>query len=379
MPDVITEKRGGLSRLSNSLVALILGPILIVGAIALLWWNEGRAVQATLGLNEAAAQVVEADASGPSPDNAGKLVHVVGAATATDVIEDPAVGTSFTGQVTVARIAEMYQWDEDSDDNDNTTTYTYNRTWSDRAIDSSGFHYPDGHQNPEMPFSSTRASAPDAKLGGWPLDGGTLDRIDLTQDLRPTPPVGWKPSDNFLYRGDPGTPKIGDMRVRFQGLPSGTTISVLARQSSGGFAAYTASNGYSVELAAIGNHTSADLIQHQRQVEALTTWILRGVGWLVVFVGFASLMAPLSAIASFVPILGGLVRGAVGGFAFVLSVPVTFVVIALAWIFYRPLLGGGLLLAAAVLAVGLWFWHHRRTAARVATATAAAPAEQAPA
>jgi gamma-tubulin complex component 4 len=168
------------------------------------------------------------------------------------------------------------------------------------------------------------------------------------------------------------------MRVRYQGLPSGTTISVLAQQSSGGFAPYTASNGYSVALAAIGNHTAADLIQRQRQVEALTTWILRGVGWLLIFAGFAAFMAPLSAIASFVPILGGLVRGAVGGFAFVLSVPMTVVVIALAWIFYRPLLGGGLLLAAALLAGALWLWHHRRTAARVATA-AAPPAERAPA
>jgi hypothetical protein len=377
MPDVITENRGGLSRLSNSLAALILGPVLIIGAIALLWWNEGRAVQATVGLNEAATQVVEADSSGPSPANANKLVHVIGAATATDGIEDPAVGTSFAGQVTVARIAEMYQWDEDSDDNDNTTTYTYNRTWSDRAIDSSSFHYPDGHQNPEMPFFSTRASAPDAKLGGWPLDGGTLDKIDLKQDLRPTPPAGWKPSDTYLYRGDPASPKIGDMRVRYQGLPSGTTISVLALQSGNGFAAYMAKNGYSVELAAIGNQTAAELIQHQRQVEALTTWILRGVGWLVVFIGFASLMAPLSAIASFVPIVGGLVRGAVAGFAFVLSVPLTLVVIALAWIFYRPVLGGGLLVVAVLLAGGLWVWHHRRTAARVATT--AAPAARAPA
>jgi hypothetical protein len=377
MPDVVTEQHGGLSRLANSLGALVLGPILIIGAIALLWWNEGRAVEASIGLNEAAVRVVEAAPSGPTPQNAGKLVHVIGPATASDRIEDPAVGTSFGGQVTVARTAEMYQWDEDSDDNNNTTTYTYSRTWSDRAIDSSTFHYQEGHQNPQMPFSSTRASAPDARLGGWPLDGGTLDRIDLQQVLKPAAPQGWRAGDDYLYRGDPAAPKIGDMRVRYQGLPTGTTVSVLAQQSGSGLAAFTAKNGYTVELAAIGNHTAAELIQHQRQVEALTTWILRGVGWLLIFIGFASLMAPLSVAASFVPILGGLVRGAVAGFAFVLSVPLTLVVIALAWIFYRPLLGGGLLVAAAFLAGGLWAWHRRRTAARLATT--AAPAAKAPA
>lgn len=60
----------------------MIGPLLVIGAIALLWWNEGRAVQAIVGLKDAASQVVEAEASGPSPANDNKLVHVVGAATA---------------------------------------------------------------------------------------------------------------------------------------------------------------------------------------------------------------------------------------------------------------------------------------------------------
>jgi hypothetical protein len=60
----------------------LIGPLLVIGAIALLWWNEGRALQAIVGLKDAASQVVEAEASGPSPANDNKLVHVVGAATA---------------------------------------------------------------------------------------------------------------------------------------------------------------------------------------------------------------------------------------------------------------------------------------------------------
>jgi hypothetical protein len=60
----------------------LLGPLLIIVALVLLWWNEGRAVRAIVGLCEAASQVVEAPDSGPLPANDRKLVHVIGLATA---------------------------------------------------------------------------------------------------------------------------------------------------------------------------------------------------------------------------------------------------------------------------------------------------------
>ena len=56
-----------------------------------------------------------------------------------------------------------------------------------------------------------------------------------------------------------------------------------------------------------------------------------------------------------------------------LTVPVALVTIAIAWLVFRPLIGGGMLVLAAALLYGLWRWHHSRTAAHVA-AQAAAPA-----
>jgi len=81
MSDHFTEtaSKGFFSRVGNSLLGL--GPLLVIGAIVLLSCNEGRAVQAIVGLREAASHVVEAEASGPSPANDNKLVHVVGIAT----------------------------------------------------------------------------------------------------------------------------------------------------------------------------------------------------------------------------------------------------------------------------------------------------------
>ena len=383
MADHFTEttSQGFGSRLANSFAGLIIGPLLVIGAVVLLWWNEGRAVQAIVGLKDAASQVVEAEASGPSPANANKLIHVVGAATAHAPIQDGDVGITFTDQVAMARTVEMYQWKETKKEETNenlgggtttTTTYDYSREWSDEPIKSSEFKHPDGHENPEMPFRSKRFAASDAKLGGWKLDAGTLDRISYTQALTPSAPAGWTLSGDNYYRGDAASPKVGDMRVRYVGLPSGATISVLAMQSGDGFSLFTTKNGYQLELAAVGDHTAAELIEIKRKSEAILTWILRGVGTLVMFMGFAIFLAPLSTMAAVIPLLGGVVRGAVGLVALALAVPLSILVIAFAWLAFRPLIGAALILLAAAVGYGLWRWRKARAPALPPTAPAKA-------
>jgi hypothetical protein len=58
MTDHLTETstQGFGSRIGNSFAGLIIGPLLVIGAIILLWWNEGRAVQAIVGSKDAASQ-----------------------------------------------------------------------------------------------------------------------------------------------------------------------------------------------------------------------------------------------------------------------------------------------------------------------------------
>jgi hypothetical protein len=383
VPDHFTETstQGFASRFTNSLAGLVIGPLLVIGVVVLLWWNEGRAVQAIVGLKDAASQVVEAEASGPAPANENKLIHVVGAATAQAPIQDNDVGITFAGQVAVARTAEMYQWKETKKEDTQekmgggtttTTTYDYTREWSDDPINSSEFKYPDGHQNPEMPFRNRQFAASDAKLGGWSLDAETLGRVDYSQALTPDAPAGWTRSGDNYYRGDAASPKVGDMRVRYIGLPSGTTISVLAMQSGDGLAVFTTKNGYQVELAAIGNHSAAELIEGKRKAEALLTWILRGVGTALMFLGFAIFLAPLSTMASVIPIFGRIVGGAAALLALVIAVPLSILVIAFAWLAYRPILGAGLILLALAVGYGLWRWHKTRSGHVLATAPAKA-------
>ncbi len=382
-----TSRQGFFSRIMNSFLGILLGPVLVVGAIVLLSWNEGRAVQAIVGLNDASKAVVEASTF--SPANNGKLVHVVGKAQAAGPIEDSDLSLSFPDQVAVTRTVEMYQWKEKKDEKttDNTggsqtttTTYTYTREWSEDPIDSSNFAHPDGHENPQMPFATHKYAASDANVSGYALDDSTLGKIETSNPLRPDAPDGWTQSGGILYRGDdPATPAVGDVRVHYASLPSGTTISVLAAQSGGGFAPYTTDNGYEIHLARAGNATADLMITDQRKAELTFTWILRGVGAFLMFIGFTMFFGPIAILASIIPFLGALVRGATTFFAMVITVPLTLITIAISWLAFRPLLGGGILILAAAALYGLWRWHHSRSAPHVAAQAAAAAAAPPPA
>lgn len=384
MPNSYTTSstQGFFSRLMGSFVGILLGPVLILGAIVLLSWNEGRAVQAIRGLAEASSVTVEAPADTVNPGNEGKLVHVIGQATAAGPIADADLSVNFPDQVAVDRTAEMYLWKEKKEDKtqDNTggsqtttTTYTYSQVWSDTPIDSSTFAHPEGHENPQMPFTSHKYAASDAKLGGYALDETTLDKIDATAPLKPDAPDGWTESGTTLYKGaNAATPAVGDMRVHYTGLASGSTLSVLAAQSQNGFVPFTTSNGYTIDMARAGNASAKEMITDEQNAEATLTWILRAVGAFVVFIGFAMFFGPIATLAAVLPFLGTIVRGATTFFAFVLSLPVTLITIAFAWLFFRPLIGGGLLLLAAGLFYVLWRWHHARSAGHVAAQAAAA-------
>jgi hypothetical protein len=65
--------------------------------------------------------------------------------------------------------------------------------------------------------------------------------------------------------------------------------------------------------------------------------------------GFAIFLAPLSTVASVIPFLGDLVGGAITLVALAIGVPLSILVIAFAWLTFRPLIGGALILVAVAV------------------------------
>ena len=127
--------------------------------------------------------------------------------------------------------------------------------------------------------------------------------------------------------------------------------------------------------------SKGDIVQADKMfAEAVTvntviTWLLRGVGLLLLAFGFGLLLSPLGVVLDVVPFLGSLARAGTGIVAFFLAVLVGSVTIAVAWFWYRPLLALGIIVVGGVVAMAV----AKMGRSRVAAPPAAMPGTAKPA
>ncbi|MGA3398353.1 MAG: TMEM43 family protein [Acetobacteraceae bacterium] len=369
--EVTTEGWG--QRLGGSLIAALIGLVLVVVSIGLLYWNEGRAVTASRALGRGAAAIVEVSATPVDASANGKLVHVSGMMQPTTPARDPVFGVTGDGVLRLSRTVEMYQWKEEASSHSQQsvggsktteTTYTYQHVWSAQPIVSTQFKVRDGHQNPPMELRSATFDGAEVKLGAYRVDPPLLNKLAAFAPLPvpAAPPAGYQAAGDGFYRGqDPNQPMIGDLRVTFGAIPA-QTISVAAAQSDGVLTAYRDANGYTIALAEPGVVTASGLFHDEMRSEGRLTWILRGVGFVAMLIGFVCISRPLTMLFAVLPFLESMVGAGAFLVALTLAVPITLLTIAIAWIAHRPLIGGGLLVGAVAALFLLRQMHPRRVA-----------------
>ncbi len=353
----ITSK-SWVSRIGQSLAGVVFGFIGILVAIGVLYWNEGRAVDAHTALSEGAGAVVTVAAQPVNPAMEGRLVHVLGLAETQTPARDPILGVSAPGLLRLHRIAETYQWQEtqrsqttkDFGGSEQTrTTYEYNKVWSQSAISSSEFRIANGHNNPPLTLKSQEITANSIRLGDFRIAPALLEELSAYEPILPDEATmnakGFRLFDGMFYRGnDPGNPRIGDVRVRFEAVTS-QPVTVVAGQVGGELGSFIASNGYKIDLIAPGNRAAAAMFKEAQQDEATLTWIIRVCGFFGMMICIAMLFQPLVVLVSVLPFLEVLAGGGALLASFLLAVPLTLITIAVAWFAHRPLL-------SAVLIVG---------------------------
>ncbi len=382
-------------RLRNSVGGVIIGLLLIIGMVVLLFWNEGRAVTTARSLAEGAGAVVSVGADAVDATNEGKLIHVSGTVTTNSVPSDDDFAISAPG-VRLVRKVEMYQWKEESHSEttkklgggeETITTYTYSKEWDESPIDSGAFKQPSGHQNPEMDVRSRSFQIPGGKLGAFNLDKPVLDGIGGDQPMAITPDkaaaiyagyAGTKKvsiDNGRIYLGwNPSSPAIGDYRISYEVAPLGV-ISVIGQQHGSQFQAYQTIAGDRLLMVDVGNVPAAQMFKEAADANRLVTWVIRGVGLLLLAIGFGLFMNPLAVIADFIPPLGSVVRLGTGIIAFFMAVVVGTITIAIAWFYYRPLLAIGILVVGAVIAgLIVYIGRARRQAAAPQPTAPATPA-----
>ena len=155
---------------------------------------------------------------------------------------------------------------------------------------------------------------------------------------------------NTIYLGrNPNNPQIGDIRVTFQRTLPSKAVSLIAKQIGDTFEAFTAANNYTVALLELGTVSAENMYASAHAANEMMTWLLRFGGIFLVFIGLRMVFAPLEVLASVVPFLGKLVGAGIGFVSMVLGLAWSLLIIALAWLFYRPLIG----IIILVVVVGL--------------------------
>jgi len=380
---VETTSQSWLSRLAGSLAGVIVGIVFILISIGVLFWNEGRAVQTARSLAEGGKVVIDVDPNPIDRANDGKLIHVSGNAVATAPLVDQEFGVSIVA-LHLDRVAEMYQWKEEKHEEthkslggseETTTTYTYTKVWSDQTISSQNFRQSGGHSNPPKKYGSFDATAADAKLGDFHPSVRALDLLPLSRSLQidgtaadklKTRIANIQVADGKFFIGtDPDNPQIGDYRISYLTAPLGE-VSFVGRQTGSDIVQYQTKAGDRLLMAASGDETAAQMFKEAEEWNLYLTFAIRIGGFLFIWLGTYFILRPLVIVADVVPLLGSALSAGAGLVALALAIVETAAVIAIAWLWYRPLV------SLVVLAVGLaaGFGLHRMSARRGAPVSA---------
>jgi len=384
MANVITEvtNQSVFGRIGNSFVGALFGIALLIGSVVLLFWNEGRAVATAKSLREGAATVIDVPSDTVNPANESKLIHVTGETAVTQSLEDPLFNISESA-LRLRRNIEIYVWKEKKESKsrdkigggkETTTTYSYEKVWAPDLIKSSLFKSAEDHRNPtKLEIPKKEFVATDATLGQFRLTPQIIEKIQGDAAVEATDEQLAKVSEKFQSKlkvdgnvyylgGDPASPEIGDEKISFTVVRPGT-LSVVAAQTKQSFTPYVTTNEREIELVETGNVSAAQMFAHAQAANRTLTWILRAVGFGAMFIGGMLVLGPISALARIIPFMGSLVQMGFALVSFFLSAILSLLVIAVAWVVYRPLLGIALILVAIACMVMLKRLHTKHVAA----------------
>lgn len=368
--------QSGLSRLMNSILcALCVSPALLIGMVFLLGWNEKRAVcemRAILEGQDKVEQVGCTDAN----EMSGELVMFKCDMQQTGLTPVQLSGTDFSFSYVgpLAVTAEMLQCvehkssrtEKDSVGGGTTTvtTYTYSVEWRSSYLDSgsyqgknlgdSRFSIVCGTENPQWPGNApttgTIPASGDMLAGPYKLGDHLDSYLTLSAAVSPSStPAGWTQASGSYTKSSSGPNGIGNMRVSFKGFNwNAPMVTVLGQNNAGEIGKWTASDswlcsGFKLLALEMGATDVDKFFENMQASSQVLTYILRFVGFIVMWCAFAAMFGPLSVAADCIPCVGPYLGDAIETIACVVSCPPACAcalgVIGVVWVVMRPMVG----------------------------------------
>lgn len=380
------------TRVGNSFKNILVGFLMFIAGTVLLWWNEGNFVKTQKMLEEAQGNTVHVESVAKvDPANEGQLIHASDKAVTTDSLVDEKFGVSATA-IKIARKVEYYQWvehehtekrDKVGGGEETITTYTYSKEWVSTPTNSSSFEDPEyrGIKNDVLwEVEEGNKYAETVNFGAYKLSEDLIHSVGGETALAVNAPEEYLKyldkelskgstglsedadgynmvhvSNNVIYLGQTANGnQIGDVRVTFTYVPNNQAISVIAKVQGDTFTKYVAKNGKKFDRLEMGTKSMEEMFQSANDENSMMTWILRIVGILIVIGGLKTMFEILSTLLKVLPFLANIMSFGVGLICSIVGFAWSLIIIALAWLWYRPLIGGAILaIVVGLIAYGV--------------------------
>jgi len=214
---------------AGSVGTLVFGVIFIIGAIVLFYLGSNRTDYSAI-----AEKAVDLSQSTSADD----FVYSTGQIKSTEPMGDDLYFKN-GDYLAIDRIAEMYAWQEDSETTSNDMTiYDYTKEWTESPEDSSSFDQ-DVYENPEMKVKSGQFRAGKGIINDYSVNIGKirlpgLETVKLDENnvtLGNYETIEIFDGKTYIYDGYAtiSEPEIGSLRISYNVLPSGKTVTVFGK------------------------------------------------------------------------------------------------------------------------------------------------------
>eukprot|EP00051_Salpingoeca_urceolata_P021293 m.331577 g.331577 ORF g.331577 m.331577 type:complete len:487 (+) comp19772_c1_seq6:107-1567(+) len=367
-------------RVVNSWGGAAIGVLLFCGSFAILGWNEGRAVKTYHDLVQGEKNTIDAPCTPLNPANEGKLIHLTCNVTDIGTITDSFFPDVSAQTLFFYRRVEMFQHHEVSrteDDGSGGKTTIYScptMRWNSYASNENANKAAECVNPPwdtNLPSETPRKPYPSSSFGAFTLNNIILDPLS-SRNANPkafpvaTPQTNWYPDGTgVLTSVAPGNfPQVGNYRVSFQ-KDDVDVVSLVATQKGNTFEKHTGSSGTSYVLVGRGAKSSHTLYKEAQDENETLTWVLRFVGFFLMWLSLFLVLSAWTIFMDVLPCCGACLGDALRSLVCCLTLPIALTLscwtIAIAWLIYRPLIGGPLFAAGCVAAgVGYYFFRKHR-------------------
>ena len=336
---VSRSRHDGQQSLGGACCGAGFGVLLLLGATALLWMNEGVAVRTARSLDEASTALFRLGDVEDAP--IGALVHAAGMLRTPGPLQDDAFGISTNG-LSLKRVPEVYQWKEHKSTStrkvrgsngqmldEKVTKYSYDSIWSGSAISSGSFNdrsFSNPSWHAALDTASSRGGVP-FSADAWRQESVTLEGFELSTELRsqaeqesglgprtlPAPAASAVLVGEHVYssRACANKPSVGCARLRWSHAPA-QVVSVLAAKLRTRLKPWPSvqGDGYDIGMVSFGEVSANSMLAGAKSSNTAWTWVKRLGGAFLIWVGWGLVLGPASYIASWVPLVCQLSRPA---------------------------------------------------------------------